>query len=171
MNGVFDFSDRRGFMKGAAVAVAGIVFSAIPQTGTGITTVENELNIVGPRAGFAPHIGTLVSMMDWMRHTVLNSVQNLTVEQLDYLHDAKANTIGAMLLHLAAVEKFYQLNTFEGKKWESWKDKSKEEWEIPLSLGEEARRKIKGYSLNFYLNTLGETREKTLAELKRRDDN
>ena len=95
---------------------------------------DENINIIGPKKGFSPHIGTVVSMMTWMRNAVLGSVKNLTVNQLDYLHDAKANTIGSLLLHLAALEKYYQLNTFEGKKWGSWNNSIKKNWDIPLIL-------------------------------------
>ena len=60
-----------------------------------------------------------------MRGAVLEPVQGLTVAQLDHLHDAKANSIGALLLHLAAIERLYQIHTFEGKKWETWTVKLK----------------------------------------------
>ena len=39
-----------------------------------------------------------------------------------------------------------------------------------MNLGEPARKGIKGNNLDYYLNALNETREKTLAELKKRDD-
>ena len=49
----------------------------------------------------------------------LKSVEGLSMaEILDYFHDPKANTIGALLLHLAATERHYQIDTFEGKKME-----------------------------------------------------
>lgn len=41
----------------------------------------------------------------------------MSIEQLDFLLDDKANSIGSMLLHLAATERFYQVHTFEGKNW------------------------------------------------------
>jgi hypothetical protein len=43
-------------------------------------------------------------MMTWMRASVLRSVRGLSQKDLDYLLDAKANSIGALLLHLAATE-------------------------------------------------------------------
>ncbi|MFD2245523.1 DinB family protein [Pontibacter ruber] len=132
-----------------------------------MNSIEEGINIIGPRQGFSPQIGTLVSMMNWMRMVVLGSVQQMTVEELDYLHDAKANTIGAMLLHLAATERFYQVNTFEGKPWERAENR---QWDIPLNLGAAARKHIKGNSLNYYQNILEETREKTLTEFRKRDD-
>jgi uncharacterized damage-inducible protein DinB len=109
-------------------------------------------------------------MLDWMRMVVLRSVSNLTVAQLDYLHDAKSNTIGAMLLHLAATERYYQLHTFEGKKWDTWSDAEKKQWDVPMGLGAAARNVIKGKPLDYYLNTLKEVRQNTIQELKKRDD-
>ena len=44
-------------------------------------------------------------------------------------HLPKANTIGALMLHLAATETYYQLNTFEGKKWDTWPDSVKQKWD------------------------------------------
>ena len=34
-------------------------------------------------------------MLTWMRDAILQPAQGLTVTQLDYLHDSKANSIGA----------------------------------------------------------------------------
>ena len=39
-----------------------------------------------------------------------------------------------------------------------------------MSLGAEGRKQIKGYTVDYYLNALKEVREKTLQELKKRDD-
>lgn len=61
-----------------------------------------------------------------MRNMVLRSVTNMKKEDLDYLHDAKSNTIGALLLHLAAIETFYQANTFEGR--QEYNEKEKSAW-------------------------------------------
>jgi uncharacterized damage-inducible protein DinB len=135
-----------------------------------VDSLEEGPNIIGPRDGFAPYIGTLVSMLEWMRSALLQPVQGLTREQLDYLHDPKANTIGALLLHLAATERLYQLNTFEGKKWADWDEKTRKKWGVPMQLGEEARKTIKGNDLGYYLDILKETRAQTLVELRKRDD-
>jgi uncharacterized damage-inducible protein DinB len=127
-------------------------------------------NVFGPREGYSPQLGTLVSMLNWMRPVVLQSVKGLTVAQLDYLHDAKANTVGALLLHLAAIERLYQIHTFEGKKWGDWDDTTKKQWDAPAGLGAAARKSIKGNKLAYYLDILKEVREQTLAELRNRDD-
>ena len=39
-----------------------------------------------------------------------------------------------------------------------------------MNLGQPARKAIKGDNLDYYLNALDESRKKTLAELKKRDD-
>jgi hypothetical protein len=163
--------DRRRFIKAATAATAGLTgLGLFPQTACGMDEEEEGINVIGPKAGFSPHIGTLVSMMNWMRMIVLSPVQKMTVEQLDYLHDARANTIGALLLHLAATEKYYQLHTFERKEWGTWDDTIKKQWDIPMRLGAKARETIKGNDLNYYLNILKETREHTISEFKKRDD-
>ncbi|MFT2007932.1 DinB family protein [Pontibacter sp. 13R65] len=160
--------DRRCFIRTTATITAGIAgFGLISQEGWGMDRTQEEINIIGPRKGFSPHIGTLVSMMNWMRMALLQSVQQMKVEELDYLHDPKSNTIGAMLLHLAATERFYQVNTLEGKTWDA---KERKQWDAPLNLGDEVRKSIRGHSLDYYLDVLRETREKTIAEFRKRDD-
>ncbi len=39
-----------------------------------------------------------------------------------------------------------------------------------MGLGREARKTIKGNNLDYYINILKETREKTIEEFKKRDD-
>jgi hypothetical protein len=163
--------NRRRFIKAATAATAGLAgLGLFPQTACGMDEEEEGLNVIGPKAGFSLHIGTLVSMLNWMRMIVLSPVKKMTVEQIDYLHDARANTIGALLLHLAATETYYQLHTFEGKKWGTWDESIKKQWDIPMRLGAKARETIKGNDLNYYLNILKETREHTISEFRKRDD-
>lgn len=155
--------NRRRFIEAAAASA----LIAAPRT----RGADTEINVFGPRPGYSPQIGTLVSEMTWMRQQVLYTVKGLTQPQLDFLLDAKANRIGALLLHLAAAEKFYQLNTFEGisprdlEHVPAFKD-----WDMPMELGEPARQAIKGHDLDYYLNILQQTREQTLTEFRKRDD-
>ena len=109
-------------------------------------------------------------MLEWMRRTIIEPVQGLTIADLDYLHDPKANTIGSLLLHLAATERHYQIHTFEGKKWNDWDEATRKRWDAAGGLGPEARRTIKGNELEYYLRSLAEGRERTLSELRKRDD-
>lgn len=162
---------RRNFLKSTAMisaGVTGLTLLGASNTASQPLISDDNVNIIGPKAGFSPHIGTLVSMMTWMRGAILYPVEGMSQGHLDYLHDANSNTIGAMLLHLAATERYYQLNTFEGKK--GWEGIDKKQFEVAMNLGEEARKTLKGKNIDYYLGILREVREKTLAEFRKRDD-
>lgn len=163
---------RRSFLKTASLIASGTAgMSIIPNSGFGHTNPADERpNVIGPREGFSPHVGTLLSMMTWMRGVILSPVKGMTVEQLDYLHDSKSNSIGSMLFHLAATERFYQAHTFEGRKWGDWDTQDKKRFQVAMGLGDEARDKIKGNNLDFYLSILAEVRENTIKEFRKRDD-
>jgi hypothetical protein len=167
------FSNRRNFLKGSAALTAGFsaLFGALPLPGAAEPS-ESNLNILGPRPGYSPQVGTFVSLLTWMREAngVISATKGLTQADLDYLADPKANTIGALMLHLAATETYYQLNTFEGKKWDSWPDSVKQQWDAAMNLGDAGRKTIKGHDRDYYLNILHDTRTKTLTEFGKRDD-
>ena len=162
--------ERRRFLQAAACVAAGAGLSLAPGTERQAWSSENDLHIVGPKPGYAPELGTLASMMAFMRNQVVHSVAGMKLADLDFLFDAKANTIGALLLHLAATETYYQLHTFSGMAWGTWPDAVKQKWDAASELGDAGRKSIKGKQLDFYLTTLQETRDKTLAEFKKRDD-
>jgi hypothetical protein len=175
---------RRSFLKSVAVLGTGVAgFSMLPSAGFAaasavaatdadltITDPDKDLSIIGPKEGYSPQIGTLVSMMAFMRWQVLNSVKGLTTEQLDFLLDAKANRIGAMLNHLAATDALYHEHVFKGVEWGKWDSSVQQKWGVAMALGDPAREAIKGNNLDYYTNLLSETRESTLAELRKRDD-
>ncbi len=162
---------RKSFIKSVTTLTTGLSgFVLLPQSAYAKqeTPPGESIHIVGPKQGFSTQIGTLVSMMNWMRNTVLQSVLNMKKEELDYLHDAKSNTIGAMLLHLAATETFYQVNTFKGRN--DFNSNEKATWGAAMNLGDEGRKMIRRNNLDHYLTVMKDTREKTLAEFKKRDD-
>jgi len=160
---------RRKFIQSAAIAAAG--FSGIASSANAAvfdgTPAEKSLYVIGPMEGYSPQIGTLVSMLNYNRSTIINGTKNLTTAELDFLIDTKANTIGALLLHLGATDKWYQINSFEGRN--EFNDKEKI-WDIAMNLGEEGRKQIKGHDIKYYIDMITEVREKTLAELKKKDD-
>jgi uncharacterized damage-inducible protein DinB len=117
--------------------------------------------------GFAPQIGRLVSMMNYVRSTTLSEVAGLGVDELDYLHDSQSNSIGALLLHIAAAEVGYQAATFFGRGLD---EHERQEWGAAIDLGEGARREIRGHQLDHYVSRLELVRARTLAELGSRTD-
>lgn len=106
---------RRSFLRTSA---AGLMLPSLAASGAAADAPANvQPNVFGPRPGYTPQIGTFVSELTWMRDAVVGPVRGLTQAQLDWLFDKDANSIGALLLHLAATETYYQMNTFDGTKW------------------------------------------------------
>ncbi|WP_410769378.1 DinB family protein [Fontibacillus sp. BL9] len=117
--------------------------------------------------GYSPQVGRLLSMMNYARYTTIKSVENLGVDQLDFLLDAGSNSIGALLMHFAAVEYAYQVGTFENR---GLNDEEMAEWGAALNLGAEGRDKIKGNDLNYYLEKLDTVRNRTFELFKSIND-
>jgi uncharacterized damage-inducible protein DinB len=165
---------RRAILKSSVAFAAS--FSALAAGGLAISTfapsaAAADLSwVIGPQPGFTPEVGTLVSMLAFTRGQVLANVQGLSMADLDWLLDAKANTIGALLLHLAATETFYAANTFNGAKWDAMPAELKKKWDVPMNLDEPARQAIKGHPLEYYLDALHTSRENTLTGLRKVDD-
>jgi len=81
--------------------------------------------------------------------------------------DDKANRIGALVMHLAAAEAYYQVYTFEGR---DFNDEENKKWKVALDLGSEARKEFVGHPVEYYLNIYKQVRQKTIEELQKRDD-
>ena len=128
---------------------------------------ENNLYLVKDIDGYTPHLSRLVSMMNYARDVTYYSVKNLTTYQLDHLVFKEGNTIGALLMHIAAVDHFYHIFTFENR--EPTEDEF-EFWMPALDLGKTGREKIKGNDIKFYLELLNSTRQKTLERFKTVND-
>jgi uncharacterized damage-inducible protein DinB len=122
--------------------------------------------LITDQEGFTPHVGRLVSMMNYARRTTLDIARGLTVEELDFLPSPDGNSIGMLLEHFAAVEVIYQSITF-GYELSTGE---RERWKAGLELGKLGREKIRGYEVSYYLQTLQEVRDKTFAEFRERDD-
>lgn len=124
-------------------------------------------NIIKSKKGYSPQIGSTLSMMEDLKRRVTGSVANLTTKETDFLLDKKANRIGALILHLAATEKYYQIYTFEDREFNG---EEEEKWGTALDLGERAQESIKGKPISFYLEIWDEVRKDTKRLLKTKDD-
>ena len=117
--------------------------------------------------GYSHDISRLISMINYARQVTLSSVEGLTVKELDFQLDEESNSIGALLLHIASVEFFYQKCCFEER------DLTEEEYKIwltALDLGEKGRNEIKGNDLDYYLSKLNDIRDETYRLFKEKDD-
>lgn len=109
----------------------------------------------------------LVGMLTYARSTTLAAVDGLTVTELDHLHDEKSNSIGALLAHIAAVERSYQVLTFEDR---LLSPPENELFSTALKLGADGRRALRGKPLEHYLEEMADARNATLEALAGRDD-
>lgn len=123
---------------------------------------------IEPKEGYSPQIGVLISMLEDLKARVTNNVQNLNLEETDFLMDEEANRIGALILHLAATEKLYQVLTFENRGFNS--DEKKAGFQKALKLGKPARKEFKDKPISYYLQIWDDVRRETLELLKTKND-
>lgn len=129
--------------------------------------VIKETGKIGNVPGASPKIADMISMLEDLKDRVEQTVKNMDQYEIDYLHDEKANRIGALVMHLAAAEKYYQVFTFENREFN---EEEKKKWETALNLDQGARDEFKGHDIQYYLDIYNEVRAKTISELKKRDD-
>jgi hypothetical protein len=165
-------STRRNFLGATAATVTAGLCASLAVAPPVQAADAPGLDVIGPKPGYSPQVGTLVSMLTWMREAngILSATKGLSQADLDYLFDANANSIGALMLHLAATETYYGLHTFQGLKWGTWSGEIKQKWDPAMELGDAGRKTIKGHDRDYYVNILHEVREKSLAEFVKRDD-
>ncbi|MEX0274795.1 MAG: DinB family protein [Flavobacteriaceae bacterium] len=159
---------RRTFLRnsgiwGVGALIPGTVLAVTPTT----EHASDSIHEFGKREGYSGEISILISMMDWMRSTILRSVRGMSQKEMDFLLDDTSNSIGAMLLHLAATERYYQWDTFMGvpKKVLDF-GLEEAEWDAASSLGNKGRQLLKGKPTDFYLDKLAEVREFSKEHLK-----
>jgi uncharacterized damage-inducible protein DinB len=161
--------NRRKFLQNSALTAVGAgALSLFPLVDFAQPAADPNINIIGPRAGYSPQIGILVSQMEWIRESVVSATKGLTQPQLDFLVDSQSNTIGALLMHLAATDAVYQDLTFNNL--QDFSPENKKRWGVAMELGDEGRKQIKGHELDYYISAMTEVREFTLKEFKKRDD-
>ena len=128
------------------------------------TTAQNKIET---KKGYSQNIGVVVTMLEDLKTRVTSSVQSLSLEDTDFLLDAKANRIGAMIYHLAATERYYQLYTFENR---SFNTEEAKKWSVALNLGDNGRKELVGKPIQYYLDLWEDVRKETLRLLKTKDD-
>ncbi|MDN4606175.1 DinB family protein [Sporosarcina highlanderae] len=125
-----------------------------------MTKLENQgLYVIDQKDGLSLEFSKLASMMEYTRVTTVAEVRDLTVDQLDFLINDEANSIGMLLAHLVSVEKAYQIDTFENR---DFTDEDIKMLNPALELGDAAREQIKGKPIEYYLEELEQTRKKTI---------
>jgi hypothetical protein len=162
--------NRRGFLQvlGVSALVPGALLVPSGAAAAPFAAPPGNINHIGPLEGYTPQIGALVSMLEWISDSVVRVTKKLSVEQLDYLHDKESNSIGALMLHVAATEVIYQDLTFDNLA--DFSKANKEKWGVAMELGPDAQTKIKGNPVSYYVEAMNEARAKTKREMKKRND-
>ncbi|MDN7242374.1 DinB family protein [Planococcus sp. N028] len=116
--------------------------------------------------GFTDKIGELVFLLEHTRAVTLSEIAEFSQSHLDEPeHDG--NSIGALLSHIAAIEKAHQLISFEKRDFNA---SEYMQWGAAIELSEGAREKINGKSVDFYIQQLSDVRKETLKQLSLRND-
>ena len=105
-------------------------------------------------------------MLEDIKDRITAEVQDLDQAETDYLFDDRANSIGALVMHLAATEAYYQVETLEGR---AFNEEDSKLWES-TGLGPSGKDHNKGKPIKYYLEVWDQVREKTLSGLKEKDD-
>lgn len=123
---------------------------------------------IKPEKGYTPQIGIMVDMLENSKDQILEITRDLDQAETDYLFDEKANSIGAIIMHMIANESYYQVESLQER---TWTEKEKEFWGVAGDLGEKKSRDlIKGKPIKYYLDLWDQVRKKTLEGLKAKDD-
>jgi len=165
----------QGITTDQPVRVKGFSITSSPESTSGKYSLllegsniqKDSAYLIGPRKGYTTQMGVLVSMLNNLSSRVESRVAMLNQKELDYLMDDKANRIGALIMHLAAAEAYYQVYTFEKREFN---EEEKKKWQVALELGDKARKEFVGHDVGYYLEIYHQVRQKTMEELKKRDD-
>ncbi|MEO7997632.1 MAG: DinB family protein, partial [Gemmatimonadaceae bacterium] len=131
-----------------------------------MTLTQPRFQVV-PSGNYSPLISSLVAMLEHSRESVLDSVAGLSVAALDHQHDEKANPIGAMLAHMAALEWYYNAVSIDGAQpsGQDWA-----EWGAFLRLTPATWVAARGRTLEEHVERLQRVRTRTLSGLASKDD-
>jgi hypothetical protein len=85
-----------------------------------------------PAAGYGKRVADVVSMLEHSRSVTLSEIQGLDQSRLDFLLDDASNSIGALLMHVAAIEFVHTIITFELR---DLNEDEKSKWGTAWNLG------------------------------------
>ncbi|KAA0546131.1 DinB family protein [Bacillus sp. BGMRC 2118] len=125
-----------------------------------------QLFLIAKKEGFSLEFSRLVSQMNYIRGRLKQEVKDLTVEELDFRMDEESNSIGMLLAHIHALNAAYNIETFEGRELT---EEDINRLNPALQLGQPAQS-IKGYTNDYYLSNLEESRKYTFDQFKALSD-
>ena len=130
---------------------------------TKIAVVSKEIK---SHKEYSLQLGYIISEMISVRNETFRLTEGLSVKSLDYNFDDQSNSIGTLLLHIAALELKFQLNYFFDRSF-SKQETMKFGGAFPFNMD---KRLVDSNPLEYYIDTLKEVRSTTLNEMKKLSD-
>lgn len=129
-----------------------------------MTEEPKKLVTLDRRGDYTLRVAFLFSMMEKTRERLLRIVDELSDDALDYSPNMESiETIGTLLLHIAAVEWSWIFEDMDGEEMDY------ERWKHAFPLREDIPQ-LTGMGKQFYLDRLSEVREAVSVRLRDLDD-
>jgi uncharacterized damage-inducible protein DinB len=105
----------------------------------------------------------LTGMLKDARLTTIQTIEKLTIDEIDWQYADGWNTIGALLSHIAAIEHFFRIEFVEGRKLTA---EESDRWLPALDMGEYLPRLIVRQPVGLYISELTQSREMLIAAVQ-----
>ena len=119
--------------------------------------MSNSVEIISP-SGFPPRIGTFLGMLEDVRRATRRMVEGMTSAQVEWHPQSNVESIGTLLLHIAAVE-------FSWIQEDIMHKPMGEEWMIAFPIRFNMPQ-ITGQPLGYFLGKLDSVRAETKTALR-----
>ncbi len=106
----------------------------------------------------------LLGILTDTRTTTLSTIRNLKTQELDWQYEKGWNTIGALLLHISAIEHYFRIVYVENRELTHLE---KTELTAALDMGIHIPSLITGKNIGDYFNELSISRQKLLVSLEK----
>jgi hypothetical protein len=126
-----------------------------------------SLLVLGVGDDLSPSVRVLLGLLAYSRWRTLRTVQGLGMAALDRRIDDKSNSIAVLLSHIAAVEKWYQADTFGEREFNA---AEKRRWHHLVLLSPDVHGYVREKPLSHYVDVLGRVRRDTEKLLRQRSD-
>ena len=134
-----------------------------------ISTISLKSQELNSKKGYDTQTGVMVYMLEKLKSNVIASTRGLNQFETDFQFDEKANSIGAIILHLAYVESHYQKKSFGEKIHDAYEEEEKRLLKIGFDL-DKSKELLKGKPINYYLRIYKKVRKNTLEGFKKIKD-
>ena len=128
------------------------------------TAAQPRITTCDPPLGFSPGIGRYVAQLAETRDALLSPVENLTPEQLSWHPNPETESIGTLLLHVAAIEwswVFQEIDRRPDEDYDGWEEA------LPLRVG---LPQVRDRPLSYFTDRLDRVRDEVLARLRELTD-